>query len=328
MKMFMCSINQNENITGQCSCKSTMKVSFVSLWENCEVTSDMFVFYIFQDVLETLTHPHYSCPKQIIKKGFVMFHRPESKFMGWQYKNHCPISSQKSGGRPSENEKQAWLTEVNNHRIKINSFKKSVKDDKTLSKPGNVQNWQQLKRKQSGELSSRKYRQYNTDVLGYGEQLLENCRKFAVNNQTHVKRSCQLLFLKRSKAAMGSSNRYRPGQWETHAPEQGISGRRMSFVRDSGSDSEPQQLQLIQPHWTAEGGEKPPSNNTHLWPSNPSENSATFPLICLLLLGMRRSNSIRTELLAPFLWTVLELTRVEMTNFLYRSPIFTSRPWF
>lgn len=36
-----------------------------------------------------------------------MFHRPESKFMGRQYRNHCPILSQKSGERPSGNEKQA-----------------------------------------------------------------------------------------------------------------------------------------------------------------------------------------------------------------------------
>lgn len=141
---------------------------------------------------------------------------PERKLMGWQYKNHCPISSQKSGGRPTGNEKQAWLGEINNYRIKINSSRKSVKEDRTLTKSGNVQNWQQLKRKQSGELSSRKYRQYITDVLGYGEQLLENCSKFAVNNQTHVKRSCQLLFLKSSKAAMGSPNRYRPGS-ENHS---------------------------------------------------------------------------------------------------------------
>lgn len=147
------------------------------------------------------------CPKQIIKKGLVMLLLPERKLMGWQYKNHCPISSQKSGGRPSGNEKQPWLTEINNYRIKINSFRKSVKEDRTLTKSGSVQNWQQLKRKQSGELSSRKYRQYITDVLGYGEQLLETCRKFAVNNQTRVKRSCQLLFLKSSKAATGSPNR-------------------------------------------------------------------------------------------------------------------------
>lgn len=156
------------------------------------------VFHILQNVLETLTHPRYSCPKQIIKKGLVMFHRPKSKFMGWQYKNHCPISLQKSGGSHSGNEKQAWLTEINNDRIKINSFRKNVKEGRTLTKSGNVQNWQQLKRKQSGELSSRKYRQYITDVLGYGQQLLENCRKFAVNNQTHVKRSRQLWFLKSS----------------------------------------------------------------------------------------------------------------------------------
>lgn len=87
------------------------------------------VFYILQNVLETLTHPHCSCPKQIIKKGLVMFHRPESKFMGRQYRNHCPILSQKSGERPSGNEKQAWRTEINNYRIKINSFRKSVKED-------------------------------------------------------------------------------------------------------------------------------------------------------------------------------------------------------
>lgn len=94
------------------------------------------VFHILQNVLETLTHPHYSCPKQVIKKGLVMFHRPESKFMGWQYKNHCPISSQKSGERSSGKEKQAWLTEINNYRIKINSFRKSVKEDRTLTKSG------------------------------------------------------------------------------------------------------------------------------------------------------------------------------------------------
>lgn len=43
--MLMCSINQNENITGKCSCKSTLKVSVVSLWKNCEVTSDIFVCF-------------------------------------------------------------------------------------------------------------------------------------------------------------------------------------------------------------------------------------------------------------------------------------------
>lgn len=185
-----------------------------------------------------------------------MFHRPESKFMGWQYKNHCPISLQKSGGSHSGNEKQAWLTEINNDRIKINSFRKSVKEGRTLTKSGNVQNWQQLKRRQSGELSSRKYRQYITDVLGYGQQLLQNCRKFAVNNQTHVKRSCQLWFLESSQAAKGSPSRYRPGQWEPQHQTSACVARRVRFVKDSGSDSEPRQLRLIWPYWIAEGGEK------------------------------------------------------------------------
>lgn len=158
--------------------------------------------------------------------------------MGWQYKNHCPVSSQKSGGRHNGNEKQAWLTEVNNYRIKISSFRKSVKEGRTLTKSGNVQNWQQLKRKQPGELSSRKYRQYITDVLGYGQQLLENCRKFAVNNQTRVKRSCQLWFLKSSQVATGSASRYSPGQWEPQHQTSASLARRVRFVRYSGSDLE------------------------------------------------------------------------------------------
>lgn len=182
-----------------------------------------------------------------------MFHRPESKFMGHQYRNHCPIFSQKSGKRPSGNEKQAWRTEINNYRIKINSFRKRAKEDQN---PHQIWQCAELKRKQCGELSYRKYRQYITDVLEYGQQLLEYWRKFAVNNQTCAKRSYQFLCLKSAKVATGSPNRSRPGQRQPQHQTRASLARRVRFVRDSGSDSEPWQLQLIWPYWIAEGGEK------------------------------------------------------------------------